>query len=226
MLLRSTLLAVALTALAAAPAHAADPVLNPIKACYVAASEDQREPVAIVGWNFTAFAPAEVLVDSTLQTTTEADFDGKLEGTVAAPYIDEDQRQFTVRVSETNAPERAATVTALVTRLLVEQSPERASTKQKVRFRGRGFTDLSRSVYAHYVFAGRSRKTVRIGRPTGPCGLFSIRRKQFPFKQSPRIGVWTIQFDQEPKYDPKATVRVPLTIRVSKQVKRPQARAR
>ena len=83
-----------------------------------------------------------------------------------------------------------------------------------MRFRGRGFTDLTRPVYAHYVFAGKSQKTVRLGMPTGDCGLFSVRRKQFPFKKSPRVGVWTIQFDQASSYDPKAAVRVPMTIKV------------
>ena len=82
-----------------------------------------------------------------------------------------------------------------------------------MRFRGRGFTDPTRPVYAHYVFAGKSQKTIRLGLPTGDCGLFSVKRKQFPFKKSPQVGVWTIQFDQEPHYDPKAAVRVPLTIR-------------
>ncbi len=73
-----------------------------------------------------------------------------------------------------------------------------------MRFRGRGFTDPTTAIYAHYVFAGRSQKTVRIGMPEGDCGLFSVKRRQFPFKKSPRIGVWTIQFDQEKVYNPKA----------------------
>ncbi len=113
-----------------------------------------------------------------------------------------------------------------VTRLSVTQTPSRAATRDRVRFRGRGFTDLTLPVYAHYVFAGKSQKTVRLGMPTGPCGLFSIKRRQFPFKNSPRRGVWTIQFDQERAYNPKATVRFPLTVRVSKQIKPERAQAR
>jgi hypothetical protein len=228
MLLRATLLTVAFAALTAAPAHAG-PVLNPIKPCYVAATEDQRELVTIDGWNFTPFATVVVYVDdidAQLNPPPQADFDGTLHGTVSAPYIDGLQRRFTVRVAEQANLNNNFAVSAMVTRLMVEQSPERASTKQKVRFRGRGFTELTKPVYAHYVFAGKARKTVRIGLPTGDCGLFSIKRKQFPFKNSPRVGLWTIQFDQEAKYDPKASPRVPLTIRVSRSVKRPRAQAR
>jgi len=62
--------------------------------------------------------------------------------------------------------------------------------------------------------------------PTGPCGLFSVKRKQFPFKNSPRRGVWTIQFDQERAYNVKAAVNYRLTVRVRKAVKPQRARAR
>ena len=60
-------------------------------------------------------------------------------------------------------------------------------------------------VYAHYVFAGKSRKhgADRDCRPA-PAGPSRSKRRQFPFKKSPRVGVWTIQFDQEPVYNPKA----------------------
>ena len=62
--------------------------------------------------------------------------------------------------------------------------------------------------------------------PTGPCGTFSIKRRQFPFKNSPRRGVWTIQFDQERAYNAKAAVNYRLTVRVRKAVKPERARAR
>ena len=76
----------------------------------------------------------------------------------------------------------------------------------------------------HYVFAGKSKRTVELGLPTGDCGRFSVRRKQFPFKKSPQRGVWTIQFDQEARYNPKASPRVPLTIKVRVKPTRAQAR--
>ena len=99
-----------------------------------------------------------------------------------------------------------------------------------MRFKGRGFMTPGAPVYAHYVFAGKVRKSVRLGLPKGPCGTFNFKRQQFPFKKSPRRGKWTIQFDQHPRYDPKAAVRVRMTIRVrttTKQGPRPEsARAR
>ncbi len=81
-------------------------------------------------------------------------------------------------------------------------------------------------IYAHYVFAGKARRTVRLGMPTGECGRFSVKRRQFPFKTSPRAGVWTIQFDQVKAYDPKAAVRFSLTVRVSRAIRPRRAQAR
>jgi hypothetical protein len=231
MLVRTTLLAAAFAALFAAPASAqAPPTLDAIRPCYVAAQETQRESVAITGHGFTPFKLVDLFVDDiTAQTPgdpPQADVNGTLMGSVLAPFIDEGERPFTVRVQQQDNAQIFATATAKVTRLSVEQSPAAANTSDRVRFRGRGFTDLARPIYMHYVFAGKSRKTIRIGLPTNDCGLFSVKRKQFPFKKSPRVGVWTIQFDQSYSYNPKASLRVPLTIKVKKTIKPRPARGR
>jgi hypothetical protein len=232
MLLRTLLLTAAFAALGAAPA-AALPQLQPLKPCYVAAQEEQREFVVVDGLNFTPFAFVDVFVDDTLQPKSnpeaQAAYDGTLKGSVPAPFIESGQRTFTLRVTERDHVDNTASATSKVTRLSVEQVPAKASTRERVRFRGRGFTmrapglipdtTVPAPVYAHYVFAGKSRKTVRIGTPTDDCGLISSKRRQFPFKKSPQVGVWTIQFDQEAVYNPKAAIRVPLTIRVRKAIK-------
>jgi hypothetical protein len=228
MLLRSLLAAVAVAAFAAAPASA-EPVLADLNPCYVAAQEDQTEPVLVNGSGFTPVKQVQIYIDEIEQDEKPTvDIYGRIFGTVSAPFIEEDERPFTLRVSEISdtGVVNSVTKTSRVTRLAVTQSPSRAATRDRVRFRGRGFTNLAEPVYAHYVFAGKSQKTVRLGMPTGPCGLFSVKRKQFPFKNSPRRGVWTIQFDQQRAYDPKAAVRYSLTVRVRKAVKPQRARAR
>ena len=225
MLVRSMLVAAAFAALSAAPAAAA-PSLAPFpKPCYVAAQEEQREYVPVVGAGFTPFLAVDLFVDDIQQPEApKALFDASLNGSVKAPFVEAGQRTFTLRAAEHDNPDNTATVTGKVTRLSVEQIPSRAATRDRVRFRGRGFTDFTKAIYAHYVFAGRSQKTVRIGIPEDDCGLFSVKRRQFPFKKSPRIGVWTIQFDQEKIYNPKAAIRVPLPIRVRRTIKPERAR--
>ncbi len=241
MLLRTLLVAAAFSALGAAPASAALPPLTGLKSCYVAANEDQREWVPVTGSGFTPFAFVDIYVDDTLQPKVtpdapdaQADFEGNLKGSVFAPFVESGQRQFTLRVTEHDNANNTVTAVSKVTRLSVEQSPAKASTNKRVTFRARGFTGITLptgvvvhpAVYAHYVFAGKSRKTVRLGVPTGDCGLISSKRKQFPFKKSPQVGVWTIQFDQEAVYNPKAAIRVPLTVRVKRAIKPERAQAR
>jgi hypothetical protein len=227
MLLRTTLLAAAFAVFATVPAaaQAQAPVrfLDGLKPCYVAATEAQREFVPVNGHNFTPDAMIDIYLDDILVALPapqpQAAFDGSLTGSVPAPFIDEGQRTFTLRAAEHGAEANSAIATSKVTRLSVEQTPERAATSDRVRFRGRGFTDLTKPVYMHYVYAGKSKKTIEIGLPTGDCGLFSVKRKQFPFRKSPQVGVWTVQFDQSQVYDPKALPRVPLTIKVKRVVK-------
>ena len=213
MFLRTAVTATALFALLSGSASAANltQALNP---CYVVASEDQRQSVEVKAAGFSAFSKVDIFVDEVLQDQPPTLFDGTISGRVLAPWHEAGERAFTLRVSEPAKPANTIEATSRVTRLSVEQSPSRARTADRVRFRGRGFVKAGLPVYAHYVFAAKSRKTVKLGVPQGPCGTFSVKRKQFPFKKSPRVGVWTIQFDQLPYYDPKAGVRVPMTIKV------------
>jgi hypothetical protein len=226
MVFRALIVGVAIAALAAAPAAAA-PEIDPLNPCYVAAQPTQREFVMVNARYFSPLSTVDVYVDDILQgePSPRAAFDSTLVGSVPAPFIEEGQRVFSLRLTEREKPENTVTAFSKVTRLDVKQTPERAATDDRVRFRGRGFMKPS-PVYAHYVFAGRSRKTVRVGMPYGDCGLFSVKRRQFPFKRSPRVGVWTIWFDQERRYNPRASVRMPLEIRVRSRIKPQRARAR
>ena len=226
MVFRALIVGAVIAALAAAPASAA-PEMDPLNRCYVAAQPTQREFVMVNARYFTPLATVDVYIDDILQSdpSPRAAFDSTLKGSVQAPFVEEGQRVFSLRLTERGKPENTVSAVSKVTRLSVEQKPERAATNDRVRFRGRGFMKPA-PVYAHYVFAGRSRKTVRIGMPYGDCGLFSVRRRQFPFKRSPRIGVWTIWFDQERRYNPQASVRMPLEIRVRSRIKPERARAR
>jgi len=213
MFLRSLLSAGVLAVLVAAPAQAAPELTKPLNPCYLVAQESQRQLVFIEAKGFTPFNDVDVFIDDILQIDTKVLGGGNISGQVLAPFQEEGTGTFTLRLSERQKPENVVTATTLVTRLAVEQSPRRASTGQKVRFKGRGFMDAA-PVYAHYVFAGKLRKSVQLGLPKGPCGTFNVRRTQFPFKKSPRRGKWTIQFDQHSRYGPTAAVQVRMTITV------------
>jgi hypothetical protein len=146
-----------------------------------------------------------------------ADANGVLEGLVSAPFIASGQRFFSLRLTEQSNKEATVETQAKVTALSVTSSPVKPrNTSTRVRFRGRGFTNRLMPIYAHYVFNNRVRETVRIaGKPFGDCGQFSVRRRQFPFK-NPRVGTWTVQFDQEQAYNPNALVYTRLKIVVTR----------
>ena len=55
-------------------------------------------------------------------------------------------------------------------------------------------------MWAHYLYKGKVRKTVRlVRRIKNPCGTFSVKRKQIPIKR-PKLGVWRLQVDQQKRY--------------------------
>ena len=193
------------------------PALAPLKACYVSAGEpeDRREGVNVSATGFTPMAAVEIYVDGVLAIAGQADVVGDVKATVKAPFQLAGEREFGVTLVETN--NRAKTVGALtrVTSLGVTLRPREARSSQKVRFRGRGFT-AGAGVFAHYVYRGRARKTVRLAqRPTGPCGTFAVRRRQIPIRR-PKTGKWELQVDQQRRYTRQPTtnwVRLAITLR-------------
>jgi hypothetical protein len=220
-------LAGAAAALLAVPAAApAAPSAALTKTCYVSASPTAREPVGINAEGFFPGSVISVFVDDVQQPADPAgpptaDAAGELHGSVLAPWVASNQRWFTVRLTQDdNNPDTVDDPTAVarakVTALSVTQSPTRPrTTSSLVRFRGRGFTDRTLPIYAHYVRHDKLSRTVLIGKPFGDCGQFSVRRPQFPFR-NPRTGTWYVQFDQDQAYNPNATLYTRLRIVVSR----------
>jgi hypothetical protein len=212
----------ALTAilLLALPAAAQAAVLEPLRPCYVAAGKEpsQRETVAVEAAGFTPGSFVQVAVDGAQQARVEVDGAGAVSGDVRAPHHAGGERTFTLTVTEEGNPQNAVSATTLVTGLKATMRPKRAPSSSRVRFGGRGFT-ADRPVYGHYVYGGRVRKTVRLALPEGPCGTFSVRRRQIPIA-APRVGDWVLQVDQQRRYSPTPDgASVPIAIRVERVVR-------
>lgn len=204
MTLRRTALLAALAVLASAAPAVAAPTLAPLKPCYVSVlqappDDFETEAVVVSGSGFTPGAKVDVRVDGALaQSGVVVDAAGNLPvGAVSAPTVKAAERRFTVTAVEQDSAAQTASAQARVSNLAIKVRPRRARPGQRIRFRGRGFTDPGAAVYAHYLRRGaaRPRRTVRlVKRPHGPCGTFSVRRRQFPF--TPKAGPWTVQIDQ------------------------------
>jgi hypothetical protein len=202
-------------ALAAAPAARATPVLRkPLKPCYVSAQPTDREPVTVDAGGFDPFARVAVALDGAPQATWFAGSGGGLRRQLPAPWIAAGERPFALQLTEQANPANTLAVTSKVTALSVTLTPARARPSRRVRFAGRGFT-AARPVYAHYVFGGRLRKTVRLARPRGDCGTFAARARQIPIRQ-PHTGQWIVDFDQRRRYAgtlPPVRDRLLITVR-------------
>ena len=208
----------------AAATAAAQPVIAPLaQPCYVAAQPSQTQPVTISASGFAPYAVIDVYVDNVLQVPApgtaqpQADGAGYVAGSVPAPYIPFGVHRFTLRLEERANPMDTASTTGRVTALSVEQVPAQARTRARVRFKGRGFIGLD-PVYAHYVYKGHSHKTVRLAAPHGACGSFSRKMRQFPVRHSPKVGTWTIQFDQQRRFTPSPDVSARLTVKVNRAI--------
>lgn len=191
-----TILAAAAALLVPQAADAA--VLEPINACYRSLDVETRESVPVRASGFTPGERVKVYLDGELmQDNVVALSDGRISGSLPAPYVASGQRPFTLTVTEADQPANSATVTSRVTALSLRMKPGRARPSSRVRILGRGFTGSD--AYAHYVRKGKVRKTVRLGTPKGPCGRIDVKRRQIPVKK-PALGRWTLQVDNQKTY--------------------------
>jgi hypothetical protein len=228
---RTAALAVgSLAALAALPAAAHAAVwLQPPGACYVSVGPQpvQREVIPFVASGFTKNAPVSVFVDGVPADVTGdgkpdplyADATGTVNVRVRAPYQPTGERPFTITITDSKRPDLQVSATPQVTALALALKPSQAPPSKRVRFRGRGFTKPG-AVWAHYVYRGKLRKTVRLVRhPTAPCGTFSVKHRQIPVVR-PRTGKWTLQVDQQKAYAPQPqSVFVRLSITVQRVIR-------
>jgi hypothetical protein len=213
-------------ALAAPSAAQAAPTIAPLKPCYVTAKTDtgrQREPMQITGAGFTPNASVDLTIDGEPVrdgSGLQADEFGNLPlPSIPAPFVRRGTRTFTVTLTEQQNPANTVSVTAKSTALGVSVKPEEARPSDRIRFKGSGFTEPGLGIYAHYIYKGKLRKTVRMARqPRDDCGGFEVRRRQIAVKR-PGLGLWTIQFDQsadfvDPDVKPMVFVRLAIRIRL------------
>jgi hypothetical protein len=216
----------ALTIALAAPAAAhAAPIMAPLKPCYVTADTaagPQSEGMQIVAAGFSPNASVDLTIDGEAYpggAGLQADADGVLPvPPIPAPFVEKGTREYTVTLTEQGNPANTVSTTTKSTALGVKLKPNEARPSDLIRFRGSGFTE-DKSIWAHYVYKGKVRKTVRMARkPRGGCGGFSARRRQIPVDK-PGLGNWTIQFDQsrrfkDPAVEPIVFVRLGIRIRL------------
>ena len=79
--------------------------------------------------------------------------------------------------------------------LTTKPAPTRPTTK--VTYTARGWTP-GKPVYVHFRFAGKTRRSVKLGVASGPCGIASQRMRALPTRA--RYGTWTTYTNQSRKF--------------------------
>jgi hypothetical protein len=218
-----------LIALAVPTAARAQATIDPLaKSCYVTAgtvSDPEGEGIVIAARGFAANSLVDLAFDgevvpngSGLQTDANGEIGVLSPLVVPAPFIPSGSGSFTITLTQQDNPANVATATARHTALGVSVKPQTARPSSRIRFKGSGFT-LDKPVYAHYVFGGELRKTVKMSGDPGACGQWRKRARQIPVR-NPETGIWKVQFDQLKRYrKPSAefpSVYVQLRIQVSR----------
>ena len=199
------LLIALLIALAAPTAARAQATIDPLaQSCYVT-TDTEGERIVIAARGFTPNSLVDLAFDgeivpdgSGLQTDANGEIGVLSPLVVPAPFIPSGSARFTITLTQQDNPANVATATARHTALGVSVKPQRARPSSRIRFKGSGFTQ-DKPVYAHYVFGGELRKTVKMSGDPGACGQWRKRARQIPVR-NPATGIWIVQFDQLKRY--------------------------
>ena len=139
-------------------------------------------------------------------TTIRADAAGNIPTTRVDPPVLHSastvKQGFTLLALDAANPANSATTTFTQVRFGFDAKPSTGRPTRRVTYTARGYLP-GKPVYAHFRFGGVTRRDVRIGVATAPCGIVSRRMRLLPTKT--RFGTWTVYMDQVPKYS-KSTV--------------------
>jgi hypothetical protein len=130
-------------------------------------------------------------------TQTTADPAGRFATTVSSPgFAATATQQEVVRLiaDETIDPARSATTTFKQVRVGYTTSPATKDPQRVVTHTVRGLTP-GKNTYIHFRLAGRTKRTVKLGRATGACGIVTRRLALLPVTPI-RAGIWNIYVDQ------------------------------
>lgn len=201
------LVSVALLAGGSSTAVAAS--MEPVLPCYVAGVD--RINLAATG--FAAGSTVDFKFAGQTFATVTADGSGRAATVQEAPRHPLGPRAATPTSIGVAAVERGNESNSASTGLTVAnvggsaQRPGRVPRPdRRWTFRGVGFFAVEpafamRPVFMHWVFKGRARTSVRVGRARPPCGSFTKRFARWPLKVV-RKGTWIVALQTKRRYSP------------------------
>ena len=119
------------------------------------------------------------------------------------------KQAFTLLALDAANPANSATTSFTQVRFGFDAKPSTGRPTRRVTYTARGYLP-GRPVFAHFRFKGITRRDVRIGVASSPCGIVSKRMRLLPTKT--RFGTWTVYMDQVPKYSKKTVLQAKGTL--------------
>jgi hypothetical protein len=191
---RTTIAGAALAAGLAAPPPASAAQIQIASRCAPANTE-----LKITGSGFSPGALVKITGIDTASDYALADDAGAFSETFLTPPID-DYRAHPTTVTATDADNPALKASAplsLVQELFLTNVPFAGRPTQRVRWLFAGFLP-GKTIYGHFVYRSKVRRTYRFGVAAGACGTLSVMAPRFPTRA--RRGRWYVQFDQVKAY--------------------------
>ena len=210
-----------LASLAGRAAPRRRPTLDPLKPCYVSAAQapTQRETIDVHATGFTPASPRRrctidgVARGDRRRRTSTATVDGRRRRRRSRAT---GERPFTLALTERENPANAVTAhveghAASSVELRPRAAPTVASACASAAAASRSRRAGLRALRVRAARCARRCGSAR--RRPAPAGSSRVKRRQIPVQESPRVGVWTMQFDQQRALRPEGRDRaVPLPI--------------
>jgi hypothetical protein len=190
---RTPLITLVLSFAAALPASAGAATVTVDAPCY-------RESTQI---NFTlaGFTPSEFVTlgyNGGLLDAVQVGADGAFAGSFGAGRTGDGELVHTTVLTAADPAGNVASTPVRVSIPSVSVKPTNVKPSKKATIKISGFFDVA-TLYAHYAYTKSEvshplRKTIKLGKPQGPCGTLTYRGKLLPISK-PKSGVWEIQVD-------------------------------
>ncbi len=162
---------------------------------------DGQGTVPITGTGFTPGATVSIRSDPAgIFSSATTDAAGNFSTTASAPSFNPFARQlqtFKIGAVDGVNPAIAATTSYQQVRIGYTTNPSTGKPTRQATHTVRGFIP-GKSIYLHFRFQGQTKRNVKLGMASSPCGVASKRMALLPTRSRP--GKWTVYADQASTY--------------------------
>lgn len=224
--------AAALPAAIAIPAPASAATIASTVPCVASLGVGVAPTLRLTGTGFTPNAAVAIRTSSPssptprILTTVTTRPDGTFATATDPPPFNSGatlDQSFNLLAGDTKNPTNTASSTYRQVRFGFDAKPSTGRPDRTVTYTARGFPPPGGAVYAHFRFGGRTRRTVRLGIPRGPCGIVSRRMALLP--TTTRFGTWTIFMDQSPVFRKSSLLQAQGSLTIRRTLPQPGSRA-